>query len=300
MGVALRAHARAGAGPERVPGRLVFIGRLVEKKGVGVLLDALHDLPADLEWSLDIVGDGPLRAELEERRPELGDRVVTFHGQRSPSELGSACSAGREVAVFPSVRARSGDQDGLPVALLEAMAAGTPVVASDLPGTDGRRRRGRTRSRRASSRPATTAPWPPRCTRCCATRTSGSGSHGRGRRPRAERRTRWTRSARSTSTLLQDASRRTIPDSGGRRRVATSAWVESHRPVRRTLLISTRAWSDAVVAEIARTAAACKVLEIGSGRQDLGADAYSLEPALPDADSCSPTSTRRSATGWST
>jgi glycosyltransferase involved in cell wall biosynthesis len=38
------------------------------------------------------------------------------------------------VAVFPSVRAQSGDQDGLPVALLEAMAAGTPIVASALPG----------------------------------------------------------------------------------------------------------------------------------------------------------------------
>lgn len=132
MGVALNRIQRSAQPVPRLPGRLVFVGRLVEKKGMEVLLDALGQLPPGLEWSLDVVGDGPLRAALEERARPLGDRVV-FHGQQSSTHL--AALLGRaEVAVFPSVRARSGDQDGLPVALLEAMAAGTPIVASDLPG----------------------------------------------------------------------------------------------------------------------------------------------------------------------
>jgi glycosyltransferase involved in cell wall biosynthesis len=132
MGVALDRIRPSGEPPARVPGRLVFVGRLVEKKGLAVLLEALRRLPADRTWSLDIVGDGPLRAELEAAARPLGDRV-TFHGQRSSHEL-SRTLAAAEVAVFPSVRARSGDQDGLPVATLEALAAGTPVVATDLPG----------------------------------------------------------------------------------------------------------------------------------------------------------------------
>ena len=113
-------------------GRIVFVGRLVEKKGVEILLDALKQLSPDVEWALDVAGDGPLREALEERARPLGDRVV-FHGQQSSTDLGRLLGRA-EVAVFPSVRARSGDQDGLPVALLEAMAAGTPIVASDLPG----------------------------------------------------------------------------------------------------------------------------------------------------------------------
>jgi glycosyltransferase involved in cell wall biosynthesis len=104
----------------------------VEKKGLAHLLDALRDLPADLEWSLEVVGDGPLRAALEERAAPLGERVA-FLGQRSSEDLGRRLVRA-SVAVFPSVRARSGDQDGLPVSLLEALATGTPVVASDLPG----------------------------------------------------------------------------------------------------------------------------------------------------------------------
>jgi colanic acid/amylovoran biosynthesis glycosyltransferase len=130
MGVAM--DRMPSPGRERVPGRLIFVGRLVEKKGLAHLLDALRDLPAGTEWSLEIVGDGPLRAELEERAAPLGDRVV-FLGQRSSEDLGGRLVRA-SVAVFPSVRARSGDQDGLPVSLLEALATGTPVVASDLPG----------------------------------------------------------------------------------------------------------------------------------------------------------------------
>ncbi|WP_299952272.1 glycosyltransferase [uncultured Modestobacter sp.] len=134
MGVDLaRLDTAAGAGEGGpVPGRLVFVGRLVEKKGLAVLLSALHELPPDLDWSLDVVGDGPLRAELERQARPLGARV-RFSGQQSAATLARTLR-GAEVAVFPSVRARSGDQDGLPVAMLEAMAAGAAIVASDLPG----------------------------------------------------------------------------------------------------------------------------------------------------------------------
>jgi glycosyltransferase involved in cell wall biosynthesis len=130
MGVAL--DRMPAPGPERIPGRLIFVGRLVEKKGLAHLLDALGDLPPDVEWSLEIVGDGPLRAELEKRAAPLRGQVA-FAGQRSSQDLGRRLVRS-SVAVYPSVRARSGDQDGLPVSLLEALATGTPVIASDLPG----------------------------------------------------------------------------------------------------------------------------------------------------------------------
>ena len=122
------------AGLDRDPRRLLFVGRLVEKKGLVVLLDALDHLPADGDWTLDVVGDGPLRAQLEARARRWGTRV-RFLGMARHEDLGRAyatCS----MLVLPSVHARSGDQDGLPVTLLEAMALATPVVASDLPGIE--------------------------------------------------------------------------------------------------------------------------------------------------------------------
>jgi glycosyltransferase involved in cell wall biosynthesis len=60
---------------------------------------------------------------------------VAFVGQLTREALTRA-DAEADVAVFPSVRAASGDQDGLPVALLEAMASGCAVIVSDLPGLD--------------------------------------------------------------------------------------------------------------------------------------------------------------------
>ena len=131
MGADLDALRANGAGVERVPGRMLFAGRLVEKKGGAVLLDALRSLPSE-GWSLDVVGDGPLRASLEAAASGL---PVRFLGQLSRVELARAMYAA-EVVVVPSVPASSGDQDGLPVVLLEAMGAGSAIVASRLAGID--------------------------------------------------------------------------------------------------------------------------------------------------------------------
>jgi glycosyltransferase involved in cell wall biosynthesis len=111
------------------PGRILFVGRLVEKKGVAVLIEALRRLPEG-SFSLIVVGDGPLRTQLMAAAAGL---PVTFRGALHRSELAREYARASAV-VFPSVAAASGDQDGLPVALLEAMAAGRPVLASDLPG----------------------------------------------------------------------------------------------------------------------------------------------------------------------
>ena len=131
MGADVETVRSAAAGAARVPGRLVFVGRLVEKKGVAVLLDALRLLEPG-GWSLEVVGDGPLADELAARAAGL---PVTFAGCQPRSAVALAY-ARAEIAVVPSVPASSGDQDGLPVSLLEAMAAGCAVVGSRIPGID--------------------------------------------------------------------------------------------------------------------------------------------------------------------
>jgi glycosyltransferase involved in cell wall biosynthesis len=128
MGVDASAFAGPRRGRQRGLLRLLFVGRLVEKKGLAVLLDALAQCSVDAR--LTVVGDGPLRSSLEDRASEL---PVTFVGQQGRSRLAELYLE-HDVVVTPSVRAASGDQDGLPVALLEAMASGCAIVASDLPG----------------------------------------------------------------------------------------------------------------------------------------------------------------------
>ena len=130
MGADVDGVRATGAGVTRSPGRVLFVGRLVEKKGLAFLLEALRSVPGD--WSLDVVGDGPLRPDLEARAAGL---PVRFLGQATKDDLARAY-AGCDVVVAPSVPAASGDQDGLPVALLEAMSAGCPVVASRIAGID--------------------------------------------------------------------------------------------------------------------------------------------------------------------
>jgi glycosyltransferase involved in cell wall biosynthesis len=132
MGVDANAIRRELGARAPEPGRVLFVGRLAEKKGVDVLIDALRAAPAACVY---IGGDGPLRDDLEAQAKDaelLADRVV-FLGQighdRVIEELARAA-----VFVIPSKVAADGDQEGTPVVLAEAMAAGVPVLASALGG----------------------------------------------------------------------------------------------------------------------------------------------------------------------
>jgi glycosyltransferase involved in cell wall biosynthesis len=113
---------------------LLFVGRLVERKGVHVLLDAVRRLAADREVLLDIVGDGPLREVLARQAEELAlGGTVRFHGLVSETALAehyAACDA----FVLPAVVDSKGDTEGLGVVLIEALAHGKPVIASGVGG----------------------------------------------------------------------------------------------------------------------------------------------------------------------
>lgn len=117
-------HRPAPAGDAR---GIVFVGRLVEKKGVPDLLAAVARLPEPLRSvPVTVVGYGPLREELERQAAGLALRV-TFAGRRSSAEVAEIL---RAHAVFcgPSQRAANGDAEGLGMVFVEASNAGLPVV----------------------------------------------------------------------------------------------------------------------------------------------------------------------------
>lgn len=118
-----------GGEEQREPDLVVAVGRLVEKKGYAVLLEALAR--SEVPWRCEIVGDGPLRDELRSRidRLGLGDRV-TLVGALSEAEVHERL---RRAAVMclASVETPSGDRDGTPMAIVEAMACGAAVVSTD-------------------------------------------------------------------------------------------------------------------------------------------------------------------------
>jgi len=121
--------------PLPAQGPLLFVGRLVPKKGVSVLIDALQRLRAEgQEPDAAIVGDGPLAGTL--RRQAAGLTRLRFLGWQEPEPVAALM---REAAllVVPSVTAADGDAEGLPSVAIEAMALGLPVLASDEAGLAG-------------------------------------------------------------------------------------------------------------------------------------------------------------------
>jgi len=115
-------------GPNGVQ-RLLFVGQLVPKKGLPVLLEAFEQLVDEFPalW-LDVVGDGPLGAACRRRLGPRARRRVTFLGERHGPELAEhyrSC----DVFCAPSV-----GHESFGITLLEAMAAGKPIVAAHIPG----------------------------------------------------------------------------------------------------------------------------------------------------------------------
>jgi len=113
------------------PGRVLFVGRLDEKKGVA---DAIKAIAGLNDVRLVIVGDGPLRDRLECLASDLGvkDQVV-FRGQLNRTEVAGEMRTATCI-ILPAVTAGDGDKDGTPNVLGEAIAAGVPVVGSRIAG----------------------------------------------------------------------------------------------------------------------------------------------------------------------
>jgi colanic acid/amylovoran biosynthesis glycosyltransferase len=113
--------------------RLLFVGRLTAKKDPISLLNSLaaaRRLAGGLELNLTMIGDGPLRPEVEAEIARLGlADAVTLTG-RIPHDQVIAAYRSAHIYVQHSVTAPDGDEEGLPVSITEALAGGLPVVAT--------------------------------------------------------------------------------------------------------------------------------------------------------------------------
>ncbi len=111
--------------------QLIFVGRLVEQKGLDVFLSSVR-LLKDMGHTFEvrIIGDGPLRSTLEVQTQELDlNNYVKFIGSVKPSDVAFQL-AGADLFVFPS------RYEGFPGALLEAIAHGLPAVATRVSGSE--------------------------------------------------------------------------------------------------------------------------------------------------------------------
>lgn len=105
--------------------KIVFVGRLIGKKGIAFLVDALSLMPTDMDWELLIFGEGDDRALIEKQIADSGiGKKVKLMGNRPLNQIAEAYQQA-DVFVLPSLRETSGN------VLLEAMAYAVPIVAFD-------------------------------------------------------------------------------------------------------------------------------------------------------------------------
>ena len=134
MGVETSALFTPATATSRMHNQVLFVGRLVEKKGCTYLLGAMPEiLRRHPDTRLEIVGSGPEKKALQQQADRLGVAdAVTFHGIVNNTEIPEFY---RRATVFvaPSIITAQGDQEGLGLVLVEALSCECPVVASDLP-----------------------------------------------------------------------------------------------------------------------------------------------------------------------
>lgn len=125
--------------PGRAPisGQVLCVARLVEKKGLNVLIDACHELlKRECDFQLTMVGAGDLLPQLQLQRDRLGlQQRITFAGAVPPAGVKELLSTA-QVFVLPCVVAADGDRDMLPNSIKEAMAMAVPVVTSNISGIE--------------------------------------------------------------------------------------------------------------------------------------------------------------------
>jgi hypothetical protein len=115
--------------------RIISIGRLVAFKGFGYLIDACAELARrDLKFTCEIIGDGPLRGDLEARikKLNLSDRIQLVGSLSQEAVLEKLRSA--DIFALASVTDAQGASDVFPTVIIEAMAAARPVVSTRLAG----------------------------------------------------------------------------------------------------------------------------------------------------------------------
>ncbi|MGM1030216.1 MAG: glycosyltransferase [Actinomycetota bacterium] len=121
--------------PHAAPLRIAAVGRLVEKKGFDVLIDAVAALrDAGVHVEVDLAGGGELTDALQQQVRDLAlDGVVRLLGPL-PQDAIAALLRRADVFVAPCIVGADGNADGLPTVLLEAMASGVPCVSTAVTG----------------------------------------------------------------------------------------------------------------------------------------------------------------------
>jgi len=121
--------------PKRDEGwRILFVGRLIERKGLPYLIEAMDLLLPGLPVQLDIVGAGDQRPLLERLVKDKGLAERVFFRGRIPYEELAELYAGCDVFVLPAIVDSRGDTEGLGVVLVEAMSYKKPVIATNVGG----------------------------------------------------------------------------------------------------------------------------------------------------------------------
>jgi glycosyltransferase involved in cell wall biosynthesis len=117
------------------PPTIISIGRLIEKKGFGDLIGACALLQArGRQFTCRIIGEGPLEESLRAQVAANGlEKSVALTGPQTQAEIASQL-AHATVFVLPCTREADGGMDNLPTVIMEAMAAGLPVISTPLGG----------------------------------------------------------------------------------------------------------------------------------------------------------------------